>query len=172
MLFRVRFLSHFSPFYHYYTNTGRTKSVKWRKTQLKALQRFLEDNSDLLVKALDSDLRKNRQESLLFDIEFAVNDVKGAIMELHNWVKPEPATRCLMAVMDTPYIWNEPYGVCLIMGAWNYPVQLLISPAVGAIAAGNAVVFKVGFAYPPATTSLPYPTIMTLLIDSMIWLLT
>ncbi|XP_022690435.1 aldehyde dehydrogenase, dimeric NADP-preferring-like isoform X3 [Varroa jacobsoni] len=122
--------------------SGRTKSVKWRKTQLKALQRFLEDNSDLLVKALDSDLRKNRQESLLFDIEFAVNDVKGAIMELHNWVKPEPATRCLMAVMDTPYIWNEPYGVCLIMGAWNYPVQLLISPAVGAIAAGNAVVFK------------------------------
>ncbi|XP_022651671.1 aldehyde dehydrogenase, dimeric NADP-preferring-like isoform X2 [Varroa destructor] len=122
--------------------SGRTKTVKWRKTQLKALLRFLEDNSDLLVKALDSDIGKNRQESLLFDIGLAVNDAKGAIMELHNWVKPEPTAKSVLTVFDKPYIWNEPLGVCLIMGAWNYPVQLLISPAVGAIAAGNSVVFK------------------------------
>lgn len=94
--------------------------------------------------ALKSDIRKNRMESLLFDIEFSMNDVNGALMELHEWVKPEPAGKDVLTVMDKPYIWNEPYGVCLIMGAWNYPVQLLISPAIGAIAAGNAVVFKVG----------------------------
>ncbi|OQR79355.1 aldehyde dehydrogenase [Tropilaelaps mercedesae] len=122
--------------------SGRTKDVRWRKTQLEALLRFLEDNSDALVDALTKDLRKNRMESLLFDIEFAMNDVKGALMELYNWVKPEAVAKNVMTVMDKPYIWNEPHGVCLIMGAWNYPVQLLLCPAVGAIAAGNVVVFK------------------------------
>ena len=44
--------------------------------------------------------------------------------------------------MDTTYIHREPLGVCLVMGAWNYPVQLTLQPVTGAIASGNCVVIK------------------------------
>lgn len=110
---------------------------------MRQMLRFLEDHSEALVEAVKSDLSKNRMEALLFDIDFSINDVKGALMDLHEWVQPEPVAKNIMTVMDKPYVWNEPFGVCLVMGAWNYPVQLLVCPAVGAIAAGNAVVFKV-----------------------------
>ena len=45
-------------------------------------------------------------------------------------------------MMDTTFIHREPLGVCLVMGAWNYPVQLSLQPVSGAIASGNCVVIK------------------------------
>ncbi|MDK2413572.1 aldehyde dehydrogenase family protein, partial [Aphanizomenon sp. 202] len=43
---------------------------------------------------------------------------------------------------DKCFIYKDPYGVVLVMGAWNYPLQLSLIPAAGAIAAGNTVVIK------------------------------
>lgn len=48
----------------------------------------------------------------------------------------------LLNMMDTAYIQREPYGVALVMGAWNYPIQITVLPVLGAIAAGNCVVLK------------------------------
>ena len=48
----------------------------------------------------------------------------------------------IVTLMDTTYIHREPLGVCLVMGAWNYPVQLSLQPVTGAIASGNCVVIK------------------------------
>ena len=44
-----------------------------------------------------------------------------------------------MTMMDEIYTKSEPLGVVLIMGAWNYPVQLTLTPVVGAIAAGMSL---------------------------------
>jgi acyl-CoA reductase-like NAD-dependent aldehyde dehydrogenase len=45
----------------------------------------------------------------------------------------------LLTMMDDAYIKYEPFGVVLVIGAWNYPVQLTLGPVVGALAAGNEV---------------------------------
>ncbi|XP_003746957.1 aldehyde dehydrogenase, dimeric NADP-preferring [Galendromus occidentalis] len=122
--------------------SGRTRNIKWRVEQLKQLERFFSENRDAMIEALDKDLSKNKMESVLFELEVTLNEVKGALSDIHDWVKPEPVGKNPMTVLDKPYIHSEPLGVCLIMGAWNYPVNLAIAPAIGAIAAGNAVVLK------------------------------
>lgn len=45
-------------------------------------------------------------------------------------------------LFDGVKILKEPFGVVLVMGAWNYPLQLTLLPVVGAIASGNCVVIK------------------------------
>lgn len=122
--------------------SGRTRNVEWRVQQLKQLARFLEENREEIIEALDKDLRKSKMETVLFEIEVTLNEIKGAIAEVRDWAKPEPVAKSPITVLDTPYIHSEPFGVCLIMGAWNYPINLTITPAIGAIAAGNAVVLK------------------------------
>jgi len=45
----------------------------------------------------------------------------------------------ILSLMDDAYIKSEPFGIALVMGAWNYPIQLTLGPMVGAIAAGMSV---------------------------------
>ena len=91
---------------------------------------------------MNKDVAKCRMESILYEIEFVLNDIRGAEIELEGWMKAEPVQKTLMTVLDSSFVHSEPYGVALIIGAWNYPVQLVISPLVGAIAAGNCAVVK------------------------------
>ncbi|XP_060079334.1 aldehyde dehydrogenase family 3 member A2-like isoform X2 [Ylistrum balloti] len=81
-------------------------------------------------------------ESWLFEIDYCKNDVVETLNNLHEWMKPEKVKKGLMNLMDKAYIQREPFGVSLIIGAWNYPVQLTIMPLIGALAAGNCVVIK------------------------------
>lgn len=57
-------------------------------------------------------------------------------------MKPKQTKKNTIAMMDTPLVVPEPLGVVLIMGAWNYPINVLLAPMGGAIAAGNAVILK------------------------------
>ncbi|XP_077549052.1 aldehyde dehydrogenase family 3 member B1-like isoform X4 [Haemaphysalis longicornis] len=121
---------------------GKTRPTSYRIEQLKALDRFLVDYHDRLVDALKEDLNKNKFESVLFEIQYTRNEIKGTLMELEKWVKPEKAPKNIMLIMDQALIHSEPYGLALIIGAWNYPVQLTLCPLIGAIAAGNCAVVK------------------------------
>ncbi len=71
-----------------------------------------------------------------------MNEVRGCLRDIRHWTKPKPLRRQFKTILDTVYVQPEPYGVALIMGSWNYPVSLLLSPVCGAIAAGNCVVMK------------------------------
>lgn len=62
----------------------------------------------------------------------------SAIQQLKDWMKPASVKPDLFNFGHTCRIYPEPYGVTLIMGAWNYPVQLVFLPLIGAIAAGTA----------------------------------
>lgn len=122
--------------------SGVTKSYDFRYRQLSQLLRLYEENTQDLANALAADLRKHKQEAVLFEIDFLANDVRNTLNHLKEWMTPEKPGKDIANVMDGVYIYRDPYGVCLVIGAWNYPLQLSLLPAAGAIAGGNAVVLK------------------------------
>ena len=123
-------------------NSGKTKPVEYRLKQLKALLRLYEENTNEMLQALATDLHKSKQEAVTMETQYLINDLKNTISNLKNWVKPERPPKEFVNLLDSLYVYNDPYGVVLVMGAWNYPIQLTLLPVAGAIAAGNCVVIK------------------------------
>ncbi|XP_052799534.1 aldehyde dehydrogenase family 3 member B1-like isoform X3 [Mya arenaria] len=122
--------------------SGRTKEVEWRRNQLLAMLKMLDENRDRFSDALKADLNKSKMEGLLFEVDYSRNDLINCLNNLDEWTKPEKVKKGLVNLMDKVYIRREPFGVALIMGAWNYPIQLTLCPMIGAIASGNCVVLK------------------------------
>ncbi|KAL1494387.1 hypothetical protein ABEB36_009993 [Hypothenemus hampei] len=123
-------------------NSGKTRPLEFRIKQLLNLLKLYEENEDAIVEALWTDLKKCKGEALLMEIQFLINDLKTVLMNLYRWAKPEHVEKDLANLLDKAYIQREPYGVVLVIGAWNYPFQLTFGPVHGAIAAGNCVVIK------------------------------
>ncbi|GFR91173.1 aldehyde dehydrogenase [Elysia marginata] len=122
--------------------TGKTKSEQWRSTQLRAIVNLIEENSEKLCAALQEDLHKHKGESVITELSLCKNDAIHAINHLSEWIKPEKVQKGLMYMMDNACIQKEPLGVSLIIGAWNYPIQLTLLPLIGAVAAGNCCIIK------------------------------
>ena len=122
--------------------TGRTRDVEWRKQQLLQLQRLMEENEAAIVKALAEDLDRNPFEAFIADIATTVGEAKFAAKRVKKWTKRKYLLLELPQLPGRGWIEYEPYGTVLIIGAWNYPFYLTLGPAVGAIAAGNAVIVK------------------------------
>ncbi|CAH0401347.1 unnamed protein product [Chilo suppressalis] len=123
-------------------NRGVTRPVEWRRQQLKALLRCYQENKQAMIDALRQDLRRSKMEAVLLEVDFLINDVLNTLHYLDEWVKPEKPPKGIVNILDEVVIYNDPYGVALVIGAWNYPLQLVLLPLAGAIAAGNAVVLK------------------------------
>ncbi|KAL9979597.1 hypothetical protein ACROYT_G017278 [Oculina patagonica] len=123
--------------------SGRTRDVEFRREQLRNLLTLMEENEDQIVEALEKDLHKPKVEVILAEIVIVKNDIAFALNNLSEWTKPEiPPEVPIVNKMDTIFTVSEPLGVALIIGAWNYPIQLTIMPLTGAIAAGNCAVIK------------------------------
>lgn len=122
--------------------SAKTRDVEFRKKQLKALMRMYNENEEALCKCLAKDLRKPKQEAVLLELNLLKDDLRHILARLDDWTKPESIPANLVTIFDKPLIYHDPYGVILIMGAWNYPVQLTLLPLSGAIAAGNCVIIK------------------------------
>ncbi|EFX71031.1 hypothetical protein DAPPUDRAFT_60686 [Daphnia pulex] len=122
--------------------TGKTRDVNFRIRQLESLLRMYEENEADLMNALYKDLRKPKPEAKLMEIEVLKGDVRTMIQNCKEWSKPQRVPKTLVTMMDTPVILQDPYGVVLVIGSWNYPVQLSLIPVSGAIAAGNCVIIK------------------------------
>jgi len=117
--------------------TGRTKSLAWRKWQLKQCYWMIEDNKARLVEALSKDLNRHLLETMLADIASTEADILENITHLYKWTADtKPKAGFLFGTMCKSRIRKEPLGVTLIIGAWNFSILLLISPLVAAIAAG------------------------------------
>ncbi|GJQ80099.1 putative aldehyde dehydrogenase [Trypoxylus dichotomus] len=123
-------------------NTGRTRSLKYRREQLLKLQRMYRETAGDMEAALFRDLRKPKQECYNTEIDFIVNDVKNILDNFKRYTGNEYPSKPLANFFDTVEIKKDPYGVVLIIGAWNYPIQLSLLPLAGAIAAGNCVILK------------------------------
>ncbi|GLR72432.1 aldehyde dehydrogenase [Agaribacter marinus] len=125
-----------------YFATGVTKEIDWRLKQLKALQRLIRENEVVISEALSFDLGKGKHEAYLTEIGFVLSDIKLALKKLSQWHKPIRVGSPLVAFPAKSYMLPEPLGCALIIGAWNYPIQLTLSPLVAGIAAGNCAVIK------------------------------
>ncbi|KAI8339904.1 Aldehyde/histidinol dehydrogenase [Chlamydoabsidia padenii] len=124
-------------------NTGLTKDIEFRKQQLQQLLLFMDEKRDALMDALYLDLHKHRMESNIGEISSIVDECLYMIKNMGRLTKPVSTTkRFKMNALDKTIIRKEAKGVVLVIGAWNYPVNLLLMPVVGAIAAGNCILLK------------------------------
>ncbi|MGO9508642.1 MAG: aldehyde dehydrogenase family protein [Mycobacterium sp.] len=122
--------------------TGRTRSIEWRKQQLLALAAMMEENEDAIAKALAEDLDRSPAEAFIADVATTLAEAKYAAKRVRKWTRRKYLLLELPQLPGRGWVEYEPYGTVLIIGAWNYPFYLTLGPAVGAIAAGNAMVLK------------------------------
>jgi aldehyde dehydrogenase (NAD+) len=120
----------------------RKTDAKTRIGKLRLLKQALEEAEAEIYAALETDLRKNRFETAVTELFFTYAEIDHAIKKLGNWVRPKSVGRSMSNLFASNKIYYEPKGVCLIIAPWNYPLQLIMSPLVSAIAAGNCVVLK------------------------------
>uniref|UniRef100_UPI0037E88446 aldehyde dehydrogenase family 3 member B1 n=1 Tax=Semicossyphus pulcher TaxID=241346 RepID=UPI0037E88446 len=123
-------------------SSGVTIPEEFRRTQLTKLMSMLKENEEQILKALHKDFSKPKFEAVVSEIDIVINELHYAIDNFTTWMKPEYVSKNLATKLDTCFVRREPLGVVLIIGPWNYPLQLLMLPLVGAIAAGNCVVLK------------------------------
>ncbi|MCX2781506.1 aldehyde dehydrogenase family protein [Microbulbifer thermotolerans] len=125
-----------------YFRSGTTADIGWRRRQLEQLRSMLSENEARFLDALAQDLHKAPQEGYMTEISGLYEDIAHTLKYLKKWVRPRRVSTPLIAQPAKSYMLPEPLGVVLIIGAWNYPLQLLLSPLVPAIAAGNCAVLK------------------------------
>lgn len=125
-----------------YFSSGATQSHRFRKEQLQQLKASILKHEQDLYDALYADLKKSPEESWVTETGLVISELNAAIKHLRDWMEPERAGTNLLNLPSRSRVMREPLGVVLIIGPWNYPVQLLLNPLVGAIAAGNCVVLK------------------------------
>ncbi|MCW3092113.1 MAG: aldehyde dehydrogenase [Ferruginibacter sp.] len=142
-----------------YFDSGATRTYQFRKEQLNQLKKAIVDNTEALHAALYADLKKSAEESWITETGFLISEINNAISNLQKWMRPDSVGTNLLNLPSKSFVLTEPLGVVLIIGPWNYPLQLLFTPMVGAIAAGNCIVLKPS-EFAPATT-----TVMKKIID-------
>ena len=134
-------------------DTGATKEVDIRIEKLSALKDLIELRQHDIATALDADFKKPEFEAMITETSFILSELKFIIKNLKKWVKPQKVKSSFLSFPSSDYIYSQPYGNCLVLAPWNYPFQLTVSPAIGAIAAGNTVVLKPS-EYSPNTSKL------------------
>lgn len=123
-------------------DAGRTQSLQWRRAQLQALGRLLTERETELAAALHADLGKSLFEAVNTETGFVLKEVNHALRHLPRWMRGRHARTPMIVLPGSSRVQPVPKGVVLVIGAWNYPVELLGSPLVAALAAGNAVLLK------------------------------
>ena len=136
-----------------YFETGATKTISFRKHQLIKLKQAITENIDALQDALYTDLKKSPEECWVTETGFLLAEINNALRNIGRWMRPERVGTNLVNLPSRSFILTEPLGVVLIIGPWNYPLQLLFTPLVGAITAGNCVVLKPS-EFAPATSEV------------------
>lgn len=121
---------------------GVTHSYAFRREQLLKLKHCLIKYETQIITALNTDLAKPALEAYVSEIAILYDEINYALRNLKKWMRREKVATPLMLFRATSYVYKVPLGVILIIAPWNYPVQLLLTPLVGAIAAGNCAVLK------------------------------
>ncbi|WP_253908059.1 aldehyde dehydrogenase family protein [Arthrobacter sp. H20] len=123
-------------------DSGITRPLEWRRTQLNGLIRMFADREQDFAAALQADLGKNPLEGLVTELSLVRAEAEFALRHLAKWTRTERVPVPIGLLPASAHCQPQPLGVALIIGPWNYPVQLLLSPLVGALAAGNCAVLK------------------------------
>jgi len=131
-----------------YFQTGVTRSISFRKEQLKKLKQAILEHEASIATALYTDLKRNREQSYATETGLLIAEINVALKNLQHWMRPQDAGTDLVNLPSSTTVYRDPLGVVLVISPWNYPLQLLLIPLVGAIAGGNCVVLKPSEAAP------------------------
>jgi aldehyde dehydrogenase (NAD+) len=132
---------------------GVTRPLEWRLGQLAALQQLLAEQGGRFEEALHQDLGKPPAESQVTEIGFLGQELRHTRRHLRDWLRPQAEPVPMVAMPARAATVLEPLGVALVIAPWNYPLMLALSPVIGALAAGDAVVVKPS-ELAPATSAL------------------
>lgn len=141
--------------------SGRTKDLSFRIEQLNILKKAIRANEPALFQALDEDLNRPAFEAYGGDVGIVVNEIDYALKHLRSWMRPKKIRTPLAHFPGSSSVVPEPYGVALIIGPWNFPFQLLLTPLAGALAAGNCALLK-----PPVDAPCSMRVIAKLIADN------
>ena len=122
--------------------SGVTRDIDWRRYQLKQFEEGLKKWEKPLCDALWTDLHKSYEEAYLTEIGLVYGEIREAKRKVGRWARRRRKPTPLTVMPSSSYIVREPLGCTLIVSPWNYPVQLLLNPLVGAIAAGCTAILK------------------------------
>ncbi len=122
--------------------TGATLDIHFRKEMLQKLLGAMEIWEDRLAKALWKDLHKSYEEAYLTEFSIVKAEIRSHISKVSKWAARKRVSTPIKLFPSRSYIVKEPLGCSLIIAPWNYPVQLLLNPLVGAISAGCTAVLK------------------------------
>ena len=119
-----------------------TLERKFRKEQLKKLKKALAEWEKPLCEALWKDLHKSAEEAIMTELSIVNGEIKNHLKHLKCWMKSRGVCTPLKMTPSRSRVVSEPLGNALIISPWNYPVQLLLNPLVGAISAGCTAILK------------------------------
>ena len=122
--------------------THKTKAIQFRLAQLNKVETLLKSNEDLLYQAIYEDFKKSKFDTYVTELALLYQDIKEAKRNVRKWSRTKRVGTNMLNFPARSYIIPEPLGVCLVIGAWNYPYQLTLAPVIAAIAAGNTVIIK------------------------------
>lgn len=123
-------------------NSNATKPVAFRLTQLKKLRTVLKINEEMLTEAVYKDFQKGSYNTFLTEFAGVYTALNDAIKNVDKWSRIKRASTSMVNFPGSSFVIPEPLGTCLIIGSWNYPINLTLVPAIAALVAGNTVVMK------------------------------
>ncbi|MEP1551857.1 MAG: aldehyde dehydrogenase family protein [Paraglaciecola sp.] len=121
---------------------GHTKNIEWRIAQLEQIKKLVLVHQDEILAALQKDLGRCDMESWTAELGGVVSEVEHTVKHLKKWMKPRHVSTPIVAQPGKSYVLPEPLGTVLIIGAWNYPLLLVLGPLIAAISAGNCALIK------------------------------
>ncbi|CDP01945.1 unnamed protein product [Coffea canephora] len=122
--------------------SGKTRGLEWRKAQLRAILKLLDENEDSIFDALQQDLGKHPVESYRDEVGVLKKSAKYALASVEKWMAPKKGQMPLLFFPARAEVLPEPLGLVLVLASWNFPISLALDPVIGAISAGNTVVLK------------------------------
>ncbi|SFM02628.1 aldehyde dehydrogenase (NAD+) [Gracilibacillus orientalis] len=137
----------------HYFETNHTKDLRFRIDALNTLKAGIKEYEDKILMAIKQDLNKSNLETYMTEIGILYSEIDHTIKELPKWIKRKKVKTPITHTGSKSYIYQQPYGITLIIAPWNYPFQLALAPLIGAIAAGNCAVIKPS-EYTPETSSI------------------
>ncbi|MEN9810467.1 MAG: hypothetical protein RLZZ488_2034 [Pseudomonadota bacterium] len=122
--------------------SGRIKELPERLNAIACVERLVQENQERICEAIAADLGRPVADTLLAELSVVIEEAKTARANLHRWMKPKRKFMPIVLFPARGYVSPQPFGVALIIGPWNYPFQLLLTPLIAALAAGNCAVLK------------------------------
>lgn len=130
-------------------------TLEQRQDRLARLRALIKDNEKRFEQAISADFgHRCATETLIAETLSLLGDIKHTSRHLKRWMAPRKVSTQLQFLPGKNRLLPQPLGVVGVIAPWNYPLQLTIAPAIGAIAAGNRVMIKPSELSPHFTTLL------------------